>query len=221
MKKNKYIKEYEEKYSLIPNEPYERFIKLIDTLQITNKDLKQIRNSILKNSKKQFKTIKFTFYFTPQATPRPRSSKFSKVFYVSKKIDYSKLFKEFIDECSELEHIITTPCEMSTETYFDIPQQMSKVEKILSELGLIHHISKPDWDNLGKTYSDMIQKHCILEDSLIYDGRVRKSYSSKPRVVITLKYLDGYDCKYNKRKVEGWKYYKESLEKIKERESII
>lgn len=220
MKKNKYLKEYEEKYSNIPNEPYERFINLMDSLQINDKDLKQIRKSIEKISKKKYNTIKFIFYFTPQATPRPRSSKFSKVFYVSKKIDYNKLFKQFMDECSELKHVITTPCEMLTETYFDIPTQMSKVEKILSEIGLIHHVSKPDWDNLGKTYSDMIQKHCILEDSLIYDGRVRKSYSSKPRVVITIKYLTSYDCKYNKRKIESWKFYKES-KNIQRVDSII
>jgi hypothetical protein len=33
--------------------------------------------------------------------------------------------------------------------------------------------------------------------------------------------MEEYDCKYNKRKVESWKFYEESSDKIVEKDSII
>ena len=43
-----------------------------------------------------------------------------------------------------------------------------RVDSILAELGLIKNISKPDGDNLLKSYSDMVQKHIIVDDALFY-----------------------------------------------------
>ena len=86
---------------------------------------------------------------------------------------------------------------------------MNIVDTILAELGLIKPITTPDWDNLGKTYSDMVQKHLLLNDSLITDGSVSKRYSLKPRIEITITYLLNYDCQYNKKVIEHSKSYKE------------
>jgi hypothetical protein len=98
---------------------------------------------------------------------------------------------------------------------------MNRIDKILSELKLIRPMVKPDWDNAGKTYSDMIQKHLLLEDCLIIDGRTRKFYSIKPRIEINIKYMKKYDCKYNKKKIESWKFYEELEDKIVERDAIV
>ena len=62
------------------------------------------------------------------------------------------------ENLSEFE-LITTACKFYCDCYFPIPKSMTKNEKLRAELKLVNHLSKPDWDNLGKTYSDMIQKY--------------------------------------------------------------
>ena len=97
---------------------------------------------------------------------------------------------------------------------------MKPEEIILAELQHLQNVSKPDWDNVGKTYSDMIQNSLILDDSLITVATTRKLYSIKPRVEIKIRYRLSFDCKYNKRKVESWKSYKDNKDKIRERNCL-
>ena len=184
MKKNKKVEEYEISYGNIPEDFNERLVRLMKDLNIKPKDFDNIRSEIERIQNIPKYKIDFTFYFIPKATPRPRNSRFSKVFYVKKDMDYSELFRIFIEECTDIDFKIVTPSVFTCKTYFPIPSNMTKTEKILAELGLIPYISKPDWDNLGKTYSDMVQKHFILDDSLMYKGEVEKSYSSKPTIII-------------------------------------
>ena len=78
---------------------------------------------------------------------------------------------------------------------------MRENEKILAEMGYIRPISKPDWDNVGKTYSDMIQGTLLFDDSLIIEGISRKFYSIKPRIEIKIEYMKKYDSLYNTNKM--------------------
>lgn len=204
---NKKITEYENKYGSIPKSFNERFLYLIQSLKLKDNDVSKLKKSIKRILSIKKKEITFIFYFTPQATPRPRYSRFSKVFYVKNALNYNDIFGQFIDSCSDINFKIITPCEFECKTFAPIPDQMSKNDKLLAELSLITNISKPDWDNLGKTYSDMVQKHLILDDSLIYKGIVEKHYSVKPRIEIRIKYLNEFDSKYNERKVKGWSVY--------------
>lgn len=195
--KNKKIDEYNKKYSSIPSELQERFVYILKELNIKEKEMDKIKNHIRKILRMKYNTISFVFYFIPQATPRPRYSKFTKSFYVKNALNYNELFKSFMEETSEIKNLIVTPCEFECKTYFPTPSSMNRVEKVVAELELIKNIRKPDWDNLGKTYSDMIQKHLIVDDSLIYKGTVEKLYSSKPRIEITIKYMEDFDSKFN------------------------
>ena len=79
---------------------------------------------------------------------------------------------------------------------------MSKVDTVLAELGLIRPITKPDWDNLAKTYCDMIQGLLIKDDRLIVDGSLQKYYSIKPRVEVRLSYMESYDSNFTRKKIE-------------------
>ena len=207
MKKNKKVEEYELQYGDIPEDFNDRLIYLMKELNINKKDLVKIKSEIerIQNIKKY--KIDFTFYFIPKATPRPRNSRFSKVFYVKKDMDYSEVFRIFIEECTDINFKIITPSVFTCKTYFPIPNNMNKTEKVLAELGLIPYVSKPDWDNLGKTYSDMVQKHFIIDDSLMYKGEVEKFYSSKPRIEISIEFLSEFDSSYNRKKIEKWEAY--------------
>ena len=101
------------------------------------------------------------------------------------------------------------------------PTGMSKQEKILAEMELVHNVNAPDWDNLGKTYSDMVQDVLISNDSLVFRGSVKKCYSVLPRIEVKLRFMTTYDCKYNKRTVEKRKSFYENDKTIKDLGYII
>ena len=77
---------------------------------------------------------------------------------------------------------------------------MKSVEQLCAELGFIRPMSKPDWDNLAKTYCDMINDYVISDDKNIIDGHLAKYYSIKPRIEITLQYASDFDSDYNEHK---------------------
>ena len=56
----------------------------------------------------------------------------------------------------------------------------------------------------------MVQKTLVSNDSIVCKGSVEKFYSILPRIEINLRFMTKYDCKYNKRSVEGRKSFKEN-----------
>lgn len=216
-------KEYRNKYGNVPSGMGDRIIYAMDKLKLNIGDISKIKkfvNDILFLT--EWKTYDFTFYFIPEGAPRPKYSGKIGSFYVKGAKADARMFSEYLDELKEYEveyEMITTPCKFYCDIFMPVPENMSRIEKFLSEIRLTYPLGTPDWDNVGKKYSDMVQHGLILNDSLIVDGRVRKYYSFKPRVEIHIEYLTKYDCNHNKKKVESWKSYTDS--EIKVRDSII
>lgn len=207
------IQNYQEKYGDVPEEINSRFSYLLSLLKIKTSELNVIKRLIPKLRNAKWHRIDFVIYLIPKATPRPRFSIKTKKFYVFDAMNNSNMIKNFLKSLEEPLGIICTPMKFNIVGYLPIPNDMTRIEKVLAELGLIHPLSTPDFDNMVKTYADAFQKHLILNDSLIVDSYIKKRYSCKPRVEINMKFMDKYDCKYNKRKVQGWKYYKDLKEK--------
>lgn len=99
--------------------------------------------------------------------------------------------------------LIYTATKFHVRAYFPIPKAMTGVEKVLAELGFIRHIVKPDFDNLVKTYSDMITGLILYDDAIIVEGSLKKYYSVKPRIEIDISYMDSFDSSFNERKLKG------------------
>jgi Holliday junction resolvase RusA-like endonuclease len=212
MPNKKELKLYQDEYGEVSNDHLERIYNFLDG--INERQLVGIRNDIENNLNTKWKTISFIFYFIPKATPRARLSGFGKHFYVADAMNNRKLMEKFVkQELSEFK-VITTACKFYCDCYFPIPKTMNKSEKLRAELKLVNNLTKPDWDNLGKTYSDMIQNTIIMDDSLIIEGSVRKFYSSKPRIEITIEYADRYDSKYNMKNITRRKQYLDNIDKI-------
>ena len=203
------IRNYYENYKDVPKDYVKRLKALVDSLSLKDKDMEQIKNKIHVAQLNKWKKLDLVIFLVPKACPRPRFSKKTKRFYVFDAMDNSKLFKEFIDSLNENLGIIATSTKISIDAYMPTPNDMNRQDKVLAELKLIRPISAPDYDNITKTYCDMIQKHLLLNDSLVIEGRTRKFYSAKPRVELSISYLEKHDSKYNKRKVESWKYFKD------------
>lgn len=190
---NKLLREYE-KFSDIPENFEERMALLKSS--VSQKALDKF-SVISEAFHPTWKTRKFIFYLIPKATPRPRLGKRG-VFYVKGSRDNKEFFKEYIKDMDI--SIISTATKFDCKTYFPIPSSMKSYEKLLAEVGIIRPLSKPDWDNVGKAYCDMLQGLLLLDDSIIIEGTSSKYYSIKPRVEITISWMDGYDSDFNRKK---------------------
>ena len=187
-------KEYLDEYGNISKDRTKRLSDLIMTI----KDIDKLEEKINHINNIKWKSINFVIYLVPKATPRPRYNFIKNTFYVSGSKVNKDIFYDYFKH-TDIE-IVRTPCKFTCITYLPIPKSMNKIEKVLAELGLIRPISKPDWDNLGKTYSDMIQGTLLYDDNLIIEALCKKYYSSKPRIEITLEWMKEMDSNYNKRK---------------------
>lgn len=221
------IDDYSSKYGDIPSDESDRLMFIRKHYKIDDVKLKKAINEI-----DQLKTnlLSFTIPLVPTPSPRPRYSFKTKHFYVSGAGELHKYmddflkkeeifveydipdpddFGEFVKGISSQIGIICTQTKLSLRTYQPVPTSiMTNIEIYLAELGKIRPISNPDWDNLGKTYCDMIQGRLLLNDNIVSTGLVEKYWSIKPRIDISLEYQVGFDCKFNFNKIVKSTSYK-------------
>ena len=193
------IREYDEKYGLVPTDKEERLKFLMSQAKNAEKTFAPVDGEIKRIQGIKWKTVKYVIYLIPKASPRPRRS-LNGHFYVNGAADNKRFFKNFYKETLNIP-IIDTPCKFYCDSYLPIPSDMSLVNQVLAELGLIRPVKKPDFDNLAKTYSDMTQGVLLFDDALIIEGISRKWYSCKPRIEITFKYMEDFDSDFNKKKI--------------------
>lgn len=199
--------EYANKYSHIPIDYKERLSWLYDTLKITDTQAFEIlyqRDLML--SQLQYIDTMIVLFEVPEGSPRPRfrivnrknlsnlaiaNPNFIHVYSLTGREDnvFMKRLMEK-EEFDALDSMICTPCIVDINMYFKTPSSFNKKQTILAEIGLERPISKPDWDNGGKKYSDMFNANVWLDDTLVVDGAVHKYYSILPRVEIKIRYLN-------------------------------
>lgn len=202
-KKEKII-EYNEKYSHIPRDYIERLEYLYETLGIDDKKSDEIiraRESFINST--YYKTIRMVFYEIPEYTPRPRAriinrngiinavtgnNSFIQVYSITgrQNREYMKMYTE--QNLSELNQLLCTPCDIEYNTYFPTPSYYNKTQIFLAEIGLDRPITKPDFDNIEKSYADSFTSNIWIDDIVVVDATFHKYYSILPRVEINLKY---------------------------------
>lgn len=205
--------DYVSKYSDIPIDYKERLSWLYDKLHITDVQAFQILN------KRDMMLESLLFYDTqivlfevPEGSPRPRfriinrtnisnmalsNPEFVHVYSLTGKEDnvfMKRLMSQ--EDFTALDKMICTPCIVDIYAFFKTPSYYNKEDTILAEIGLHRPIYKPDWDNLGKKYSDMFNANVWLDDTLVVDGAIHKYYSILPRIEIRLRYLNMVYNKY-------------------------
>lgn len=193
-------KKYDEKYGNVSNDKDERYLSIINSSKTPDKLIKEVDNQIKIINNIEWGEYNYTIYLLPKATPRPRTTSKGNFFYVKGASDNKKYFLNKIMK-SDWE-IICTPTIFDCKCYFPIPNNFSKLDTALSELGYINYISMPDFDNLAKTYTDMIKDILLYDDRLIIKGTTEKSYSLKPRIEVNIKYMKTHDSNMNKKKIE-------------------
>lgn len=204
--------DYNEKYGCIPVDFQERLSYMYDKYNINEKkafDIINKRDQMMNSL--YYKTFKVILFEEPEGSPRPRfrlvnrynlldqakaNGSFVHVYSINARED-SLFMKRLMDtELDELESLIYTPCIVTYNVYIKTPNAFNATDTFLSELGLIRPIVKPDWDNIGKKYSDMYNSNVWVDDTLVISGTVNKYYSILPRVEIELQYLNTLYNKY-------------------------
>jgi len=71
---------------------------------------------------------------------------------------------------------------------FPIPKSWPKSKQEKAAKGGMPHSSKPDYDNLEKTYNDIIKGIVIRDDDQIIKASAKKEYTTEPRTDITIYY---------------------------------
>ena len=184
----KNLKSYIEKFKDLSCVNFERIKTFIKEHKFNKNDVKKFKNAVDKFVNRDTTTIKIILYIIPEPTPRPRLA--FNHFYVKNSSSNNKFIEVLVKENRDVFQLIKTECKFKVNCFLPTPKYFRKVKTLLAELGIIRPTRRPDWDNLGKTYSDMVQKWIIEDDSLIVDGETHKYYSLKPRVEIIIEYFD-------------------------------
>lgn len=158
----------------------------------------------------QYEHIKIVLYEDPDGAKRPRFRMVSKANYMEAALqhpdfvhvyspnaaDDSRFMHRLIDdELVKLRWFVQTQCIATINTYKRTPSNFSVTDVFIAEMGLHRDSSYPDWDNIGKKYSDMFNANVWLDDNLVVTGTVNKYYSILPRIEI---YVDYLNCATNK-----------------------
>lgn len=206
-------REYQEKYSEIPKDYHARLLYLYDKLHLNNTICEEIiskRDAMI--DRLSYNEFFIVLYEEPEGSPRPRfrlvnrknlansamtNSQFVHVYSITGAED-NKFMNRLVTEqdLMPLNQLICTPCNIVFDAFIKTPSAFNRVDTFLSEIGIIRPIPKPDWDNIGKKYSDMYNSNIWLDDSLVISGTVNKYYSILPRVEIHLRYLNMLYNKY-------------------------
>lgn len=201
---------------MIPKDYQERINWIIDTYKISDTKLKDIIDTKNKMLQQMYymPELFVVIYEIPEGSPRPRArfikSKgnnilanarsnpgFIQVYSITGAAD-KKFMQEFKtnSDFDFLESLIYTPCSVKYDAYFKTPSIFNAKEKMLAELGMIRPLSKPDFDNVEKKYSDMYTGNIWVDDSIVIESNFNKYYSELPRIEITLRYMNMLYNKY-------------------------
>lgn len=201
---------------MIPKDYQERINWIIDTYKISDTKLKDIIDTKDKMLQQMYymPELFVVIYEIPEGSPRPRArfikSKgnnilanarsnpgFIQVYSITGAAD-KKFMQEFKtnNDFDFLESLIYTPCSVKYDAYFKTPSIFNAKEKMLAELGMIRPLSKPDFDNVEKKYSDMYTGNIWVDDSIVIESNFNKYYSELPRIEITLRYMNMLYNKY-------------------------
>ena len=80
--------------------------------------------------------------------------------------------------------IETGPISLSLNFYMPIPKSTSKVKIDQMLIRKIHHIKRPDLDNMGYAVTNALKGIYYADDSQVVSLHMYKSYSMRPRITI-------------------------------------
>lgn len=130
--------------------------------------------------------ISLDLYGIPIAWGRPRINFENKIVYEESQQKKSKDGVRWQLKSQYREQPLKCPVSVDVTFYLPIPKSTSKPKTRQMLHGVIHHISKPDIDNLQKFILDCLNGLVIEDDRSVVEIRARKLYSTKPGTLIRI-----------------------------------
>lgn len=134
--------------------------------------------------------LKFVVLGEPAGKGRPRFTKvgsYVKTYTPDKTVSYENLVKlEFQSQCKGKRFADDAAIDLRIAAYYSIPKSASKKKRLLMLCHAIRPMKKPDNDNVVKVIQDALNLVAFHDDVQIVDCQLRKFYSDRPRVEITL-----------------------------------
>lgn len=132
-------------------------------------------------------TVKFTVLGEPRGKQRPRVTRKGNTYTLAETVQYENLVRmEYRRQCGDYRFPDDAALDMRIMAYYAIPKSASKKKRQEMLEHRIRPLKKSDWDNVGKIIADSLNEIAYKDDVQIVDGQVRKFYSDKPRVVVTI-----------------------------------
>lgn len=132
--------------------------------------------------------LSITIPGAPVAKGRPRvtsAGKFPRVFTPAKTRHYEDLIRCEAAKAMNGEPPINEPVAVCVTAYVPIPKSFSRKRRQDAIDGVLKPSTRPDCDNYAKVL-DGCNAIIFRDDSLVTDLIVRKRFSERPRLVITV-----------------------------------
>ena len=210
--RNARIKEYNEAYPKRIDDPSTALKEYFKSHKMDlEKAIKKAKEKILLiQEEREFESIHIVMYEYPMKTDRPRT--FGGHTFSPNAAANHKYFESAVHSVVKTMKKITTPAEIEIEAYLEMPSMVPPDEVILFEAKVLNVLDYPDYDNIGKCYTDMLKDVLIIDDNIFWSGRVRKYYSVTPRVEITIRYLTKIESDYIYRKLKNRRSIREAIQ---------
>ena len=159
---------------------------------------------------RKYESIRVVMYEQPVKTDRPRAFN-SHIYSPNAAANHSYFEKAVKGICKDIK-LINTPAEITINAYIEMPSRVPPDEVILFEGKVLDIIDMPDYDNIGKAYTDMLKNVLIIDDDIFHRGEINKFYSVVPRVEIIIRYQKSHDSDYVFKKIKSRKSVKAAIE---------
>lgn len=134
--------------------------------------------------------VNFNILGEPKGKGRPvfcRKGKYVSVKTPEDTVSYENLVKiEYRNQTDDFRFLDESYLRMDIIAYYSIPKSVSKKKVAQMLSGEIRPTKKPDLDNIAKVIADALNKIAYHDDSQIVELTVKKFYSEKPRVEVSI-----------------------------------
>lgn len=137
------------------------------------------------------KEIRFTVPGPPAAKQRPRFSN-GHTYTPQKTVQYENLVKVCYEQAARgYKFPDDAMLDVRIFAFYEIPKSVSKKKRQQMIDNEIRPTKKPDFDNIGKIICDSLNGIAYRDDAVIVDAQVRKFYSERPRVEVSIRTTGG------------------------------
>lgn len=134
--------------------------------------------------------VEFTVLGEPKGKQRPRFARagnYVRTYTPEKTVLYENLIRtEYERQCGGVFFEKDVPLDIRVTAYYSIPKSVSKTKRSLMLDNKIRPIKKCDGSNLLKAVEDALNGVAYRDDVQLVDIQVRRFYSDRPRVVVTI-----------------------------------